>query len=856
MGVIKLNKYFKVMLSMMFIFILGFFNTNVLAKKNCVELPPEMQDHASMISFGRRDLDPKGKPKTWKTRDGVLTAWINQETGNVDYEFKLTNLPQSKDADGNVQQFDMDRFQFDTDAKNNKKGSKFYQEGGIGDKNLPPEILGTTTDAYLETGKDGKQYPVIKGTKTPSLISGNRQELSFYNKSCEMWQKYNAGKGPKPTEALLRATYRDLNNNNESKEAKKWEDHAVETALKGEQANIEAIKENLRTDDVVIAFRYNYPPQKICDEDTPEDERACAKWNKDLKMYPVTCDDGTETGYKAPCIIEKTEDFKSSYTTTTPNNSDPWKINETGLCDDQMPGYLQFSEIMNPIGDRSFSNNDILNNGINNFNKKKPMDRFNDNYWKTSYRGNGSEARKWNPFVDGNKLSGIPYKVTWTEHFNGWYDQVYNINPIITESINHVREMEARNSRVASKYNQNGNKFKVFLKAPNKSMDVTALNLNTNTWDKARTTNGFCTKQYWIKVEPRYDIYTHEIYQKYDWHHNIEPSYDYRCKCVEWESYQACAFRNTDGTCDRYETRYRCVRDELEKFTIGVNEKYPEGETTKGPFLSGSIPPVYKQRREYKYRETALVEYHTIMKPFGNTKLTPIPKSNDNSKMKSGYGFNYTSGVQMITDYDREPSTYRYRPIIIRPNKATNLNVRTNNYRSSYGLFDSNVQYDSRANAPERSSSIDKTFIEETLRGQLRRTTFRPRVISNVEIYNKKTKDSAEVESMPVKSSMVRKKPIRWGEMTSTFRISSDPSKYYHAFWRTKGEPNLIPAYRPGPLHYVYLDYPSGNDYTVASLDTVDLNGRGFFATGMNTGSIRIVGNMWEDSFSRPNFKK
>lgn len=625
--------------------------------------------------------------------------------------------------------------------------------------------------------------------------------------------------------------------------------------MKGTKAISDAVMDELYNANAIVSYRVDYPPQKICDDDTPEAERACAEWNKDLKLDPVTCDDGTATGYKAPCIIEKTKDLKSSYTTSTPDNSDPWMINWTSICDNQMPGYLQFSQIMNPFGDRSYTNPQILNNGINNFNKKKPMDKFDNNYWKTSYRGEGREIREWNPFVDGNKLSGIPYKVLWTKNFDGWYDNVYSINPIITDSINHVKEMEANNTKIASIYNQSGDKFKVFLKAPNKSMDVTTLNLNTNTWDKAKTTNANCLAQYWVKVEPRYILYRHDLYQKYDWHHNIEPSYNYRCKCVEEEAYEACAFRNVDGTCDRYETRYRCIRDELEKYTIGVNEKYPDGETTE-THEDGSRPPIYKQRRTYQYRKGALVEYHAMTRPYGKTTMIPVPKSKDTSKMKSGYGFGYTSGVQMITDYDRAPSTYKFNPVIIRPNKATNLNIRTNNYKSSYGLFDSNVHYDKAKNAPERSSSIDKTFIEETLSGGLTKTTFKPSVISNVEKVDGKAKDFTEVERVPVKSSMVRKTAVKWGEMTSTFKISSNPAKYYHAYWKTKGEPNLIPAYKPGPLHYVYLDYPSGSDYTVASLDTINLNGKGFFATGMNTGSIEIVGNMWEDSFSRPNFKK
>ena len=722
----------------------------------------------------------------------------------------------------------------------------------MGNKTIPEEAM-PKSKVSIEPGKDGKEVLVLEGEAEP-MNNFNWQNLNYLDKALR-YVNLCEQQGKTPKREVLQQMYRKNTNNNESKEAKKYEQRAVDLAMKGTKAISDAVMDELYNANAIVSYRVDYPPQKICDDDTPEAERACAEWNKDLKLDPVTCDDGTATGYKAPCIIEKTKDLKSSYTTSTPDNSDPWMINWTSICDNQMPGYLQFSQIMNPFGDRSYTNPQILNNGINNFNKKKPMDKFDNNYWKTSYRGEGREIREWNPFVDGNKLSGIPYKVLWTKNFDGWYDNVYSINPIITDSINHVKEMEANNTKIASIYNQSGDKFKVFLKAPNKSMDVTTLNLNTNTWDKAKTTNANCLAQYWVKVEPRYILYRHDLYQKYDWHHNIEPSYNYRCKCVEEEAYEACAFRNVDGTCDRYETRYRCIRDELEKYTIGVNEKYPDGETTE-THEDGSRPPIYKQRRTYQYRKGALVEYHAMTRPYGKTTMIPVPKSKDTSKMKSGYGFGYTSGVQMITDYDRAPSTYKFNPVIIRPNKATNLNIRTNNYKSSYGLFDSNVHYDKAKNAPERSSSIDKTFIEETLSGGLTKTTFKPSVISNVEKVDGKAKDFTEVERVPVKSSMVRKTAVKWGEMTSTFKISSNPAKYYHAYWKTKGEPNLIPAYKPGPLHYVYLDYPSGSDYTVASLDTINLNGKGFFATGMNTGSIKIVGNMWEDSFSRPNFKK
>ncbi len=843
-----MNRYFKAMLSMIFIFILGFFNTNVLAEKNCVEVPVDKLAYASMFPIPLHDLTDKFKP--FKTRDGIIYA-KKGKNGKIQYRYEVYNL-NATDKDGKPIPLDKKSIKTGIDARDAKGKSEYYDEGGMGNKTIPEEAM-PKSKVSIEPGKDGKEVLVLEGEAEP-MNNFNWQNLNYLDKALR-YVNLCEQQGKTPKREVLQQMYRKNTNNNESKEAKKYEQRAVDLAMKGTKAISDAVMDELYNANAIVSYRVDYPPQKICDDDTPEAERACAEWNKDLKLDPVTCDDGTATGYKAPCIIEKTKDLKSSYTTSTPDNSDPWMINWTSICDNQMPGYLQFSQIMNPFGDRSYTNPQILNNGINNFNKKKPMDKFDNNYWKTSYRGEGREIREWNPFVDGNKLSGIPYKVLWTKNFDGWYDNVYSINPIITDSINHVKEMEANNTKIASIYNQSGDKFKVFLKAPNKSMDVTTLNLNTNTWDKAKTTNANCLAQYWVKVEPRYILYRHDLYQKYDWHHNIEPSYNYRCKCVEEEAYEACAFRNVDGTCDRYETRYRCIRDELEKYTIGVNEKYPDGETTE-THEDGSRPPIYKQRRTYQYRKGALVEYHAMTRPYGKTTMIPVPKSKDTSKMKSGYGFGYTSGVQMITDYDRAPSTYKFNPVIIRPNKATNLNIRTNNYKSSYGLFDSNVHYDKAKNAPERSSSIDKTFIEETLSGGLTKTTFKPSVISNVEKVDGKAKDFTEVERVPVKSSMVRKTAVKWGEMTSTFKISSNPAKYYHAYWKTKGEPNLIPAYKPGPLHYVYLDYPSGSDYTVASLDTINLNGKGFFATGMNTGSIKIVGNMWEDSFSRPNFKK
>ena len=839
---------------MMLVFILGFFSTEADAK-NCIQIPPSELDYATGVQVNINKM-PDGINQSVKipTHDGyIILTRTGEKTGRME---RHMTVQQAKGADGKYISLDKKDMETGYKAMNNKNASKFYKEGGMLDGNANESYAPEGNVTEINPNGDGTSEVVTQTDFNLDDIFGENSQADLAQDCIDIYDK-NPGKSAEQLKEQFNEAYdKRTNHNSEGAKARQTKEDMWNMFKQGKGRLEKHKKESNENKVLANSYRMNYPPQEICDEDTPDGERMCAIWNKIPQPSPVTCDDGTHQGVRVECKILKEKEPKSSYTTQTPNQKGKTVINES-FCSDQRDGYLQFSQIMNPFGDRSYTNPQILNNGINNYSKKKPMDKFENNYWKSSYRG---EIRTWNPFVDGNKLSGIPYNVTWTGLFDGWTEKEYSINPYLSKSVDHLRTVESKNAQIASKYSQDKNKFKIYMNAPNKKMRVTALNLDTNTWDSADTSNLYCVNQYELKIEPGYDLHRYTIFQKYDHHITQGKSYTYTCvktdeckrwsrrcidrdyetrKCLDWEDY--CAAYYTEG----------------KEVDLGrVDTKYPDGQATEGPTPAGSIPPVYKQRRKYQYRTGALVECHTMTRPYGKTSMIPVPNSKDTSKMKSGYGFGYTSGVQMITDYDRAPSTYKFNPVIIRPNKATNLNIRTNNYKSSYGLFDSNVRYNKAKNAPERSSSIDKTFIEETLKGGLTKTTFKPSAISNVEKVDGKAKDFTDVEAMPVKSSMVRKTAVKWGEMTSTFKISSNPAKYYHAYWKTKGEPNLIPAYKPGPLHYVYLDYPSGTDYTVASLDTINLNGKGFFATGMNTGSIKIVGNMWEDSFSRPNFKK
>ena len=224
--------------------------------------------------------------------------------------------------------------------------------------------------------------------------------------------------------------------------------------------------------------------------------------------------------------------------------------------------------------------------------------------------------------------------------------------------------------------------------------------------------------------------------------------------------------------------------------------------------------------------------------------------------MKSGYGFKYSGDKwKIVTDYD-EPQ-FKNESDVIRPNKNVALKL-TGNIKSQTEYFDPNVQYNSAKNAPERSSSKDSRYIEERIKANKIKSDFNKNAISK---FVSKTKDHSSllrIRPYTKDSSVSGEKIIYRGKainMETQFESQSDPNKYYHAYWVTKGEPNLIPAYKQAHLHYVHLDYPSGTMYDIYSINRTYIR-NGFTIDAYNTGSIKIVGNMWEDSFSRPNFKK
>lgn len=579
---------------------------------------------------------------------GTVLPSMEGDKYTATYEMKI---PVTTDENGKVVEPSLTDFKFGKDALTDPKDSNNYKGDAFKKSDSVKNTLGLKHAEIVK--RNGEYYLVAKfeGDKTAfdnqSLLANAAQNL----------QDNIDNKGMLPAKALKEA----IKSLGIQPENKKWYDAAVaklKELANDPKALAEYIKEQLEYFKTKIAIKFDPPPLKVVNNPPAPGQGACEQWNKVPQPGPVTClGADPKQGKRAECKVSKTEEFMSSYTTTTPNNSDPWIRNEQPFCEDQREGYMAFSEIMNPFGHRTWSKNDLVRNGLNQFLRKRNTSTFANNPWKSSWRG---EPRSWNPFGKDNKLSGIPYQIEWSPLLDSWTDQVHNINPIITKSIEERDKAEKRNLDFARSYGFN-NPLKVYNEAPNPTMRVTALNLDTNTWDVADTTNIYCVGQYEMKIEPRYDIQKWDRYRLFDHHKTEDESWTYSCECVQTRKYTCCVRDNYEwdwreqewtGSCLEYGTCEECVKERHVKDDLGgVNTKYPKGMTTKGPSPAGSIPPVYKQRRKYQYRTGGMIEYHSITANPGNPRFRPIPNAySDPTKIKAGYGFGYTTGMKVITD--------------------------------------------------------------------------------------------------------------------------------------------------------------------------------------------------------------
>ena len=810
------------------IFTMLFLNAFSTARAECTEITGDVIETQQNFQFHGNPpgtAPKKGDTVTVDGPDFKSTATIIGT--NPDGSYKVGIVTESKNA--NV---DMKTAQYGKEAWEDTRDSNTHTSKGRGDN---------VGDGFFS---DVKSVDGNKVYSEATLHTGNTQFSEILDKAANAMSD-DPNYDPK--------TFLDTQTN--LKEGTPAYKNALESIKDKNQTQLRNWAEAQRnTPQTSFHAKTNVVKSVVCKETPGVD--LCDDFANWPDPQPMTCYNGPVTPAAGSCSKSIREDGPiSSYTTRTPLLNDPLTRN-FDLCDlsDKRNQTFETMSTFSKYSGKIKANQKNMQDKIPSI-----VSQYNNELWTSKFQ---REDRFWNPFQEGVISPGLPVYATDKTHYtvelDSWKDKTYVPNSILTKSINYVKEKEGINNTVVRKYN--GSNINVYDKAPNPI--VTHRYLDQKVWKDLRSTNIRCDQRYELLVEPRYKLTRHDRYQKVQQRdvkgrEKIETYNCYPYECGGYEEEWTGKY-DKDGKKimeDVYvsETCYHtCCRTAPDNH----HQEWPDGETQKSS-PAGEIPPVYAPRVKWRYRIGVGNEYHASAKRLTDkAKLTPVPNSKDTQKMKSGYGFKYSGDKwKIVTDYD-EPQ-FKNESDVIRPNKTTALTLR-GNIKLQTEYFDPNVQYDRAKNAPERSSSKDSRYIEERIKANKIKSDFNKNAISK---FVSKTKDDASllrIRPYTKDSSVSGEKIIYRGRainMETQFEAQSDPNKYYHAYWVTKGEPNLIPAYKQAPLHYVHLDYPSGTMYDIYSINRTYIR-NGFTIDAYNTGSIKIVGNMWEDSFSRPNFKK
>lgn len=809
------------------VFTMLFLNAFSTARAECTEITGDVIETQQNFQFHG---NPPGSPPkigdkvTVDGPDFKSTATVIGQ--NPDGSFKVGIETESKNAD-----VDMKTAQYGKEAWEDTRDSNTHTSKGRGDN---------VGDGFFS---DVKSVDGNKIYSEATLHTGNTQFSEILDKAANAMSDPNYD--PK--------TFLDTQTN--LKEGTPAYKNALESIKDKNQTQLRNWAEAQRnTPQTSFHAKTNVVKSVVCKETPGVD--LCDDFANWPDPQPMTCYNGTVVPSPGSCSKSIREDGPiSSYTTRTPLLNDPLTRN-FDLCDlsDKRNQTFETMSTFSKYSGKIKANQKNMQDKIPSI-----VSQYNNDLWTSKFQ---KEDRFWNPFQEGVISPGLPVYATDKTHYtvelDSWKDKTYVPNSILTKSINYVKEKEGINNTVVRKYN--GSNINVYDKAPNPI--VTHRYLDQKVWKDLRSTNIRCDQRYELLVEPRYKLTRHDRYQKVQQRdvkgrEKVETYKCYPYDCSHWKKYWTGDYDENgrreyewewiDKTC--YHTCCRTAPD-------NHHQEWPDGETQKSS-PAGEIPPVYAPRVKWRYRIGVGSEYHASAKRLTDkAKLTPVPNSKDTQKMKSGYGFKYSGDKwKIVTDYD-EPQ-FKNESDVIRPNKNVALKL-TGNIKSQTEYFDPNVKYNSAKNAPEKSSSKDSRYIEERIKANKIKSDFNKNAISK---FVSKTKDHSSllrIRPYTKDSSVSGEKIIYKGKainMETQFEAQSDPNKYYHAYWVTKGEPNLIPAYKQAPLHYVHLDYPSGTMYDIYSINRTYIR-NGFTIDAYNTGSIKIVGNMWEDSFSRPNFKK
>lgn len=614
------------------------------------------------------------------------------------------------------------------------------------------------------------------------------------------------------------------------------------------------------------------------DHDPGSKKKWCDLWEQDIcprerdgKVVQCDLDSGTDS-----CPGCSWEEIKRLRWSNTVKEKDPKigpdfvGLNEGLRCDDflnEIHGeqYNMWTEIGDPLTSRPMDSK-TPNQRVPLHVNSRPNVR--DIWAKNprSYR-HTKEVRAWNPFVgdgDGKQLvlSGLPYTEYWTPLFDAWHSYPTPIDPMLPHLQQYVNAgEEAARSYVRSNFGYNGD-LTVYTNAYPSPIHVRYLELRTPEWKEADTNNRFCQEQYSMKVKPGIRNIKKE---KWDWYKQYtNEGVLHECvdsdKCKTWTT--PCVSRDRET--------HRCI-EYGEKYCSAYYTKVKANPVQLKPieYLRSEIkeermpdtPPLYSLRVKFKYRIGANMEFHALTEELGS-HITPGIERKEGGvaqpgTVKSGYGVQYDTKFRVTTDYDRDKTwaSYPTEWHVLRPNKDVPINFTNDSFIRELQMFDPSVTYDKGKDAPTHSSSKNSTYIEELIMERQRQS------ISPIlrKISENVGPNGIGKGEPGTPRNWIGKTNISHGiglpnDRYVTFDGVSDPNRYYHAYWGTNGNPNVIPAYTPAPLHFIHLDYRSETNYDIGSVDTIVFRDD-FKASAFNNSAIRVMGNMWEDSFVRPGHK-
>lgn len=615
-------------------------------------------------------------------------------------------------------------------------------------------------------------------------------------------------------------------------------------------------------------------------------------------METVFCEEGSGPNGTS-CSSSSWEEYAGS----TQHYTDNLEIGPTTryYSYEDSPGFRYATELSDNSSINNHINSDNIQNDITNIsseglpNYRSAIASNGGKLPETKTRNSSCINKKAEWDIDDSRkvIMGAPITDRFSDAIDSWmYSNAY-VHPGLTESLSIVRNAD-------SKSPFGNNVWSNQTELPSTFMYIDP---DRERWVEVNTNNRLNIFSYDLKVQPGKDIWEDYHYQIY--HMFCFKKCRTRCvpTCKEWEWREICTGKGRrprwgshyddydDGNVVCKQVRV-CVNrvSKAQTSCAGGCQTTPGGIRTESEIV-GEVPPIYARRIVYKYRNGAGLVTSTVEKdpgsPLnidnegpqgveGNVRMSlgnkyvksTMRDGRSYPTIKSGYGFSVKGSFEVISDSPVNPTNYEPTVQLVRPNKTTNLEIDRNGRLNGSIGYARNPRYDRDKNGPEYSSSVNSDFIVEPLLVRRVGGSSRDRGTNNIR-YSPFRLSQSDLERIAAyrgaypfdPATLNRTRPLDQSGGWSRYEFESDPNRYYHAFWETRGESNLVPIYRPGPIHFINLDYPSGQPYDIAVVSNVNVDGtintnNNTYASILQKARMYVVGNMWEDSFSRPDFRK